>query len=46
MKTEYITEIEKLLQLADIDLLDYIYQLLQKSIETPINSSIEHPQSA
>ena len=40
--TEYITEINKLLPYADIDLLDYVLQLLQKSV-TPCE---EQPQSA
>lgn len=42
--TDYITEINKLLSLADEELLDFIYQLLQKSINP---SLIEmQPQSA
>lgn len=36
MKKEYITEINNLLPLADAELLDFIFQLLQKSIEKPI----------
>lgn len=32
MKEEYITEINKILPLADEELLDFVYQLLQKSI--------------
>ena len=31
-KTEYINEINNLLNLADEELLDFIFQLLQKSI--------------
>lgn len=42
MKKEYIAEINNLLPLADAELLDFIYQLLQKSV-TP---SKEHLQSA
>lgn len=33
MKNEYITEINNLLPLADEELLDFVYQLLQKSIK-------------
>lgn len=32
MKNEYITEINNLLPLADEELLDFVYQVLQKSI--------------
>lgn len=32
MKTEYIAEINKLLPFADAELLDFILQVLQKSI--------------
>ena len=42
MNNEYITEINNLLQNADVELLDFILQLLQKSI-TP---SETHPQPA
>lgn len=42
MKNEYITEINNLLPLADEDLLDFVYQLLQKSITL----STERLQSA
>lgn len=35
MKNEYINEINNLLKLADEELLDFIYQLLQQSI-TPL----------
>lgn len=45
-KKEYITEINNLLNLADIDLLDFVYQLLQKSIPQSITPSEEHPQTA
>lgn len=41
MKAEYIAEINNLLPLADAELLDFIYQVLQKSI-TPLE---ERPQS-
>ena len=37
MKDEYITEINNLLQLADEELLDFVYQLLQKSV-TPLET--------
>lgn len=42
MKNEYITEINNLLPLADEELLDFVYQLLQKSITL----STERLQSA
>lgn len=32
MKNEYINEINNLLKLADEELLDFIYQLLQQSV--------------
>ena len=35
MKEEYITEINQLLPLADVELLDFVYQLLQKSVDNP-----------
>ena len=41
-KTEYITEINNLLNLADEELLDFVFQLLQKSI----NPSALQTQSA
>lgn len=46
MKQEYIAEINNLLPNADADLLDFIFQLLKKSVELPINSSETHPQPA
>lgn len=42
MKDEYITEINNLLPLADEELLDFVYQVLQKSITL----STERLQSA
>ena len=42
MKNEYITEINNLLPLADEELLDFVFQLLQKSI----NPSASQPQPA
>lgn len=42
MKKEYIAEINNLLPLADVELLDFVFQLLQKSI-TP---SETHQQPA
>lgn len=42
MKEECIAEINNLLNLADIELLDFIFQLLQKSV-TPLEA---HQQSA
>ena len=41
MTTEYITEINKLLPLADTELLDFVFQFLQQSIEKPITLSEE-----
>lgn len=46
MKEEYTKEITNLLPFADEDLLDFIYQLLKKSVEATINPSETHPQSA
>lgn len=46
MKEEYIAEINNLLPKADPDLLDFIFQLLKKSVDTSVNSSETHPQSA
>lgn len=46
MKKEYVTKINTLLPSADIDLLDLIFQILQKSVESPENvtPSEEHQQ--
>jgi hypothetical protein len=41
MKNEYIEKIESLLPYADIDLLDYVLQFLQQSIEAPLTPSSE-----
>lgn len=47
MQQEYITKINNLLPYADIELLDFVFQILQKSIETPVTPLItEHQQSA
>lgn len=46
MKQEYITEINNLLPYADIELLDFVFQLLNKSVEMPINPSETHLQLA
>lgn len=46
MKNEYITEINKLLSFADVELLDYVFQLLQKNVENRITPLEEHPQLA
>lgn len=35
-KTEYITEINNLLNFADIELLDFVFQFLQQSTEKTI----------
>ena len=42
--TEYINEINKLLKLADEELLDFVFQLLQKSVQ-PLNPLETHLQS-
>ena len=36
MKNEYITEINKLLPIADVELLDFVLQFLQKSVDQPV----------
>lgn len=41
--TDYITEINKLLNLADEELLDFIYQLLQKSINPSLIEMQQQP---
>lgn len=46
MKQEYIAEINNLLPHADIELLDFVFQLLNKSIEMPVNPSETHLQPA
>lgn len=46
MPNEYITEINNLLPLADVELLDFIYQLLQNSVPQPITPSEMQLQSA
>ena len=45
-KTEYINEINNLLNLADLELIDFIYQLLQKSVPDSITPLTEHQQIA
>ena len=40
-KTDYINEINNLLNLADIELLDFVFQFLQQSIEKPVTPSEE-----
>ena len=47
-KTEYITEINNLLTLADMEIIDFVYQFLQKSVDTTlqINPLTEHSQPA
>lgn len=39
MKENYIEEIKKLLPQTDIDMLDFVFQLLQQSVATSINPS-------
>ena len=41
MTNEYIEKIESLLPYADIELLDFVFQFLQQSIETPLIPSSE-----
>jgi hypothetical protein len=36
MNENYIAEINNLLPLADLELLDFVFQLLQKSVEQPV----------
>ena len=42
----YIKKINELLKNADLELLDFTFQFLQKSIPESITPSEEHPQSA
>ncbi len=39
MTNEYIEKIEKLLPYADLELLDFVLQFLQQSIEKPFTPS-------
>lgn len=41
--TDYITEINNLLQLADEELLDFIFQLLKKSINPSLTETLQQP---
>lgn len=43
MKEEYIIEINNLLPLADEDLLDFVFQLLQKSINPSLTETHQQP---
>lgn len=45
MKKEYISEIKNLLPFADEELLDFVFQLLCKSVEKPLTPLGERPQS-
>lgn len=45
-KKEYIAEINSLLNIADLELIDFIYQLLQKSVPDSVTPSKEHQQIA
>ena len=47
-KTEYIEKIETLLNLADIEILDFVCQFLQKSVDTTaqVTPLTEHSQPA
>ena len=42
----YIKKINELLQNADLELLDFTFQFLQKSVKQPVTPSAEHQQSA
>lgn len=46
MKEEYIFEINNLLPHADSDLLDFVFQLLKKSVELPVKPLETSQQSA
>lgn len=41
MTNEYIEKIENLLPYADLELLDFVLQFLQQSIEKPVTPSEE-----
>ena len=43
MKKEYISEINNLLPLADEELLDFVFQLLQKSINPSLKETHSQP---
>ena len=43
MKEEYIAEINNLLPLADNELLDFVFQLLQKSIKPSVQETHSQP---
>lgn len=47
-KTELINEITNLLNLADVEILDFVSQFLQKSVDTTlqVNPLTEHSQPA
>ena len=47
-KTELIDEITNLLNLADIEILDFVCQFLQKSVDTTaqVTPLVEHSQPA
>lgn len=45
-ETDYIAEINNLLNLADIELLDFVFQFLQQSISQSITLSETHQQPA
>lgn len=42
----YIKKINELLQNADLELLDFTFQFLQKSVKNTLTPSEEHQQSA
>jgi hypothetical protein len=43
MKQEYITAINNLLKLADEELLDFVFQLLQKSVSPSLLETHQRP---
>lgn len=47
-KTEYVEKIEALLPYADIEILDFVCQFLQKSVDTTLQVTplTEHSQPA
>lgn len=42
----YIKKINELLKNADLELLDFTFQFLQKSVDKPLSPSEMHPQPA
>lgn len=42
-RTEYIKEIDNLLELADDELIDFVFQLLQKSVTPSLKEKHQQP---